>query len=89
VVPVSQTLARDLGEPPPAFDVATFASPSALRAFVAGRGLDSLAQAQVAVIGPTTAAEAAALGVRVDAMPATPSVAALVQALVDLRRAAR
>ena len=93
VVPVSQTLARDLGEPPPAFDVATFASPSALRAFVDGfvdgRGPRSLAAAKVAVIGPTTAAEAATLGVRVDAMPATASVAALVQALVDLRQATR
>jgi uroporphyrinogen-III synthase len=87
VVPVSQTLARDLGEAPPGFDVATFASPSALRAFVAGCGLESLAGARVAVIGPTTAAEAATLGVRVDAMATTPSVEALVQALLDLRRA--
>jgi uroporphyrinogen III methyltransferase/synthase len=87
VVAVSQTRARDLGQAPPAFDVATFASPSALRAFVDGRGRQSLAAAKVAVIGPTTAAEAAALGVRVDAMPATPSVAALVQALIELRQA--
>jgi len=89
VVPVSQTLARDLRDAPPPFDVATFASPSALRAFVEGLGARALVAALVAVIGPTTAAEASALGVRVDAMPATPSVAALVQALVDLRQRAR
>jgi len=40
------------------------------------------------VIGPTTAAAAAALGVRVDAMPTNPSIAALVQALIDLRKRA-
>jgi uroporphyrinogen-III synthase len=84
VVAVSQTVARDLSEPPPAFDVATFASPSALRAFVEGLGRDRLTRAQVAVIGPTTADAAAALGVRVDAMPPSPSVAALVQSLIDL-----
>ena len=86
VVQVSQTRACDLSDPPPAFDVATFASPSALRAFVEGLGHASLARAQVAVIGPTTAEAAATLGIRVDVMPPTPSVAALVQALVDLRR---
>jgi uroporphyrinogen III methyltransferase/synthase len=85
VVPVSQTIARDLTEPPPAFDVATFASPSALRAFVERLGARRLAEARVAVIGPTTAAAAAVLGVRVDAMPSNPSVPALVQSLIDLR----
>jgi len=86
VVPVSQTLPCDLSDPPPPFDVATFASPSALRAFVDRRGREALAAARVAVIGPTTGEAAAAMGVRVDAMPATPSVAAFIQALVDLRR---
>jgi uroporphyrinogen III methyltransferase/synthase len=86
VVPVSQTLPCDLTDPPPAFDVATFASPSALRAFVDRLGIALLTPSRVAVIGPTTAQAAAALGVRVDAMPATPGVAALVQALVELRR---
>ena len=86
VVPVSQTRARDLAaSPPPPFDVATFASPSALRAFVERLGGARLAQARVAVIGPTTAQAAQALGVRVDAMPSTPSVAALVQCLTELR----
>jgi len=85
VVPVSQTIARDLTEPPPAFDVATFASPSALRAFVERLGSGRLAEARVAVIGPTTAAAAAVLGVRVDAMPSNPSIPALVQCLIELR----
>ncbi len=85
VVPVSQTIALPLAEPPPPFDVATFASPSALRAFVERLGVERLAQARVAVIGPTTANAAAALGVRVDAMPPNPSVPALVQSLIELR----
>jgi uroporphyrinogen-III synthase len=84
VVPVSQTVPADMLDPPPPFDVATFASPSALRAFVERWGRDGLAAAHVAVIGPTTAEAAAALGVRVDAMPATPSVAALVHSLLQL-----
>lgn len=62
VVPASQTVPRrDLPVPPP-FDVASFASPSALRAFVATHGLPPLERAIVAVIGPTTAAAARALG---------------------------
>lgn len=88
VVPVSQTIALPLAEPPPPFDVATFASPSALRAFVERLGGERLAQSRVAVIGPTTATAAAALGVRVDAMPPNPSVPALVQSLIDLRKRA-
>lgn len=88
VVPVSRTIARDLADPPPPFDVATFASPSALRAFVERLGGERLAEARVAVIGPTTAAAAAELGVRVDAMPPNPSVPALVQCLIELRKRA-
>jgi uroporphyrinogen-III synthase len=68
--------------------VATFASPSALRAFVERLGGGRLTEARVAVIGPTTAAAAAALDVRVDAMPPNPSVPALVQCLIDLRKRA-
>jgi len=86
VVPVSQTVERDLTEPPPEFDVATFASPSALRAFVRGHGRDRLGPAVVAAIGPTTADAAAALGVRVDVIPPAPSMKALVDALVVFRR---
>jgi uroporphyrinogen-III synthase len=88
VVAVSQTTPLPLEAPPPPFDVATFASPSALRAFVAGPGAGARALAGkiVAVIGPTTQAAARAAGIATDVVPATPSVAALVAALVSHRR---
>jgi len=86
VVPVSQTIERELPEPPPDFDVATFASPSALRAFVRAQGRERLGPAVVAAIGPTTADAAAALGVRVDVVPPSPSMRALVEALVVFRQ---
>ena len=85
VVPVSQTAALPLPSPPPAFDVATFASPSALRAFVGARGAEALSGKLVAVIGPTTAQAAREAGVTVDVMPTAPSVPALVAALVAAR----
>jgi uroporphyrinogen III methyltransferase/synthase len=85
VVAVSQTLpVRDL-RPPPPFEAATFASPSALRAFVACWGAAPLAARAVAVIGPTTADAARALGVRVDAMPSVPNMPALARALAAHR----
>jgi len=85
VVPISQTTALSLDAPPPPFDAATFASPSALRAFVAGRGAPALQGKVVAVIGPTTATAASAAGVAVDVVAPSPSVESLVQALVRHR----
>jgi uroporphyrinogen-III synthase len=86
VVPVSETAALPLESPPPPFDVATFASPSSLRAFVAAYSVDALSSKVVAVIGPTTQEAARAVGVAVNIVARTPSVAALVEALCAYRR---
>jgi uroporphyrinogen-III synthase len=64
----------------PAFDVAVFASPSAVRAFLAGPGPAALAGKTVAVVGPTTAAEAVAHGLRA-VVAEQPSVEALISAI--------
>lgn len=85
VVPISQTRALTLAEAPPPFDAATFASPSALRAFVGGRGAEPLAGKVVAAIGPTTQQAARDAGVRVQVVAARPSVSALVEALARFR----
>ncbi len=89
VVPVSSTTPIQLASPPPPFDAAVFASPSALRAFVSSLGVQPLAARVVAVIGPTTAAAAADLGVRVDVTARSPSVPSLVSALVAHREQLR
>lgn len=87
VVPASQTVARRDLPPLPPFDVATFASPSALRAFVGAHGLASLGGdgITVAVIGPTTAAAATALGLA-PLVAEAPSADALIRALSVIAR---
>ncbi|HJX62849.1 MAG TPA: uroporphyrinogen-III synthase [Polyangia bacterium] len=70
--------------PPPAFDVATFASPSALRAFVETHGTRALANKAVAVIGPTTAAEATRHGLS-PVVAEEPNIDALISAIVCAR----
>jgi uroporphyrinogen III methyltransferase/synthase len=84
VVAAYQTAPRAPLPPPPPFDVATFASPSALRVFVERHGAAVLASRIVAVIGPTTAVEAAAHGIT-PVVAARPSVDALVAAIADAR----
>jgi uroporphyrinogen III methyltransferase/synthase len=86
VVPISRTWALPLDAPPSPFYVATFASPSALRAFVAACGASALEGKIVAVIGPTTETAAHAAGIAVDVIPGTPSVSALVAELVRYRQ---
>lgn len=75
-----RTVAVKTLPPPPPFDVATFASPSSLRAFLAGPGHEALTGKTVAVIGPTTAAQAVAAGLRPVVAP-RPSVEALISAI--------
>jgi uroporphyrinogen-III synthase len=67
----------------PTFDVATFASPSALRAYLAHAGAASLAGKGVAVIGPTTAAEAVTHGIH-PVVAQSPSIDDLISALTNL-----
>lgn len=80
VVPASQTLPVSPLPPVPAFDVATFASPSALRAFAAGAGIEGLRERPVVVLGATTAATATAMGLR-PLVCTTPNVAGILSAL--------
>jgi uroporphyrinogen-III synthase len=76
------------------FDAITFTSPSSVRNFlgiVEAVGLDPelLERATVACIGPVTAEEARARGLRVDVVPAEFTVPELVTALADRDRSER
>ena len=84
VVTVYQIEPRTNLPAPPEFDVATFASPSALRAFVKGLGPQALAEKAVAVIGPTTAEEAKLSGL-ITVVAETPDVDALILAIAQSR----
>jgi uroporphyrinogen III methyltransferase / synthase len=86
VVAVYETRANPNLPPPPPFDVAVFASPSALRAFVVGAGRASLRSTPVVAIGPTTAAEAKLQGL-VPVVAESPSVRDLIRAIADARPA--
>lgn len=80
VVPASQTVSLTGLTLPSEFDVATFASPSAFRAFVDAHGVDPLRRATIAAIGPTTAAALAELGLT-PIVASTPSIEALIDAI--------
>jgi len=84
VVAAYQTAPLSPLPPPPAFDVATFASPSALRAFVEKHGAGALAKKTLAVVGPTTAAEAARHGLQ-PVVAAEPNIDALISAIASAR----
>jgi uroporphyrinogen-III synthase len=70
--------------PLPAFQVATFASPSALRAFVAAHGTAPLRSRPVVVIGQTTAAAAAEVAVA-PLVAASPSIESIIAAIATAR----
>jgi uroporphyrinogen-III synthase len=84
VVSVYKTEPKTNLQPPPTFDIATFASPSALRGFLVGFGQPALAGKIVAVIGPTTAREASANGLHPVAAQ-SPDVDGLVLAVAQSR----
>jgi uroporphyrinogen-III synthase len=81
VVAAYQTVAVDPLPALPDFDVAIFASPSALRSFVRQLGTTALTPRTVAVMGPTTAAEAVEHGLQ-PVVAAQPNIDALISAIV-------
>lgn len=84
VVTAYQTVPVDPLPAFPAFDLAIFASPSALRSFVRQNGTEALARRTVAVIGPTTADEAMRHGLS-PVVAAQPNIDALISAIVRER----
>lgn len=86
VVVVYRTRRRRDLPPVPPFDVATFASPSALQAFLDGPGKDALANKGIAVIGPTTAEAAVAHGLW-PWVAKSPGVEGLIRAIAESRPA--
>ena len=66
-------------------DVATFTSSSTVRNLLGmlENGLDSLAGAKIACIGPTTASTAGSFGLKVDIVAKTPTIDGLVEALIE------
>jgi uroporphyrinogen-III synthase len=87
VVPIYETVACRPLPPLPRFDVALFASPSALHSFADWHGVEALRSVPFVVLGPTTAASARALGLSPAAEAAEPSVAGVIAALVGVDRA--
>jgi len=79
-VAVSQTRAREMPALP-GFDAALFASPSALRAFVARWTVAPLRSALTVAIGPVTAEAMGAIGLTPAAVAAEPTPPAMVAAL--------
>jgi uroporphyrinogen-III synthase len=80
LVPVSQTIAvPDLAAPPP-FDVATFASPSALTAYVERLGTGTIASVPCVVIGATTAEAARGFGLA-PVVASAPNIEAVMAAI--------
>jgi uroporphyrinogen-III synthase len=84
VVTAYRTVAKTDNGPPPAFDAAVFASPSALRGYLAGAGRETLAGKVVAVIGATTAEEAQNQGISA-VVASRPDIDAIIHALVLTR----
>lgn len=84
VVTAYQTVPKQDLAPPPDFDIATFASPSALRAFVGALGTTILGQKMIAVIGTTTAKEVEKHGLR-PVVAQKPDAASLVSAITQAR----
>lgn len=84
VVAAYQTMPVEPLPAPPAFDIAIFASPSALRSLVRQHGASVIADKTIAVIGPTTAAEALRHGLS-PVVAAQPNIDALISAILRER----